>query len=136
MSLLDFLGFGSRRRTALRVFDAALVAGKVNPAYVDDGMRYVVYKWASEEESAFGLDPGHVDRRMTEAARLLSFVVLGPVETEREFGPDARQRGEAGLARALAEDGDDTFEARMIKLALARGIAAAEIVAQLELAEN
>ena len=135
MSLLDFLDFGSRRRSALRGFDAALVAGKVNPAYVDDGMRYIIYKWATEEEAAFGLDPGHLDRRMAEAAGILSFCVLGPVEIEREVGPAARQRGEEAFARALASDGDDTFEARIVKLALARGIAAPEIAAQVELAD-
>ena len=135
MSLLDFLGFGSRRRTALRGFDAALVAGKVNPAYVDDGMRYIVYQWASEEAATFGLDPGHLDRRLAEAAGVLSFCVLGPTETERELGPAARQAGEEALARALAPDGDDSFEARIVKLALARGIAAPEIVDRIELSD-
>ena len=135
MSFLDFLGFGSRRRAALRGFDAALVAGQVNPAYVDDGMRYVIYKWATEEEAAFGLDPGHLDRRMAEAAGVLSFCVLGPTETERELGPKARRRGEEALARALATDGDDSFEARLLKLALARGIAAPEIADRIELSD-
>ncbi len=136
MSLLDFLGLGSRRRTALRGFDAALVAGEVNPAYVDDGMRYIIYKWATEEEAAFGLDPSHLDRRMIEAAGVLSYCVLGPTEMESIFGPEARKRGEDVMARALAPDGDETFEARIVKLALARGIAAAEIAEQVELAET
>jgi hypothetical protein len=81
MSLLDVLGLGSKRRTALRGFDAALEAGKVNPAYVDDGMRFLIYKWATDEEAAFGLAAAHVDRRLAEAAALLSLWVLGPNET-------------------------------------------------------
>ena len=109
----------------MRGFDAALVAGKVNPAYVDDGMRYAVYKWATEEEAQMGADTGYVDRRLAEAAALLSFCVLGPADTEAEFGPARRAENQQRFARALAEDADASFDARVIKLALARGIAAA-----------
>jgi hypothetical protein len=129
MALFEFLGFGSKRRAALRAFDAALVAGKVNPAYVDDGMRYAIYGWATDEAAALGDDPGHADRRLAQAAALMSYCVIGPSDTDTELGPAARAERAAWFESALAPGNDDSFEARIVKLALAKGIACAEITA-------
>jgi hypothetical protein len=133
MAFFDFFGFGSKRRTALRGFDAVLRAREVNPAYVDDGMRYIIYKWVTEEEVALAMDPGYVDRRLAEAAQLLAFCVLGAAEAEREFGAAWRAEQERKFDSALPAEADASFEARIVKLALARGIAAPEIVATVEL---
>lgn len=133
MTWMESLGFGSKRRSALRAFDAALAAGKVNPAYMDDGMRYAIYRWATEEEAAFDVDSGYVDRRLAEAAALMSFCVIGPADTEAEFGAAARSVRQARFDAALAEANDAGFDARIVKLALAKGIAAPEITALVDL---
>ncbi len=133
MSWMETLSLGSKRRSALRTFDAALAAGKVNPAYVDDGMRYAVYRWATEEETALDADSGYVDRRMTEAAALMSFCVIGAPDTEEEFGVEMRAVREQRFETAMLEANDESFDARVVKLVLAKGIAAADIVARVDL---
>ena len=133
MSWMETLGLGSKRRSALRLLDAALAAGKVNPAYVDDGMRYVIYRWATEEETALGAGSGYMDRRMTEAAALMSFCVIGAADTESEFGADVRADRERRFEAALSAENDESFDARLVKLILAKGIAAADITARVDL---
>lgn len=133
MTWMESLGLGSKRRSALRTLDAALSAGKVNPAYVDDGMRYAIYRWATEEEAVLGADSGYVDRRMKEAAALMSFCVIGAADTEAELGADARAERERRFEAALLEANDESFDARLVKLVLAKGIAAADITARVDL---
>jgi hypothetical protein len=127
----DFFGFGSRRRTALQGFDRALTDLEVNPAYVDDGMRFLVYKWAEQELALLPEDdPGLMDRRLREAAELISFCVLGPAETDSMWGPEVRRQRQQRFDAALGDPGADTMDANLIKLALAKGIAAPDIAAQ------
>jgi hypothetical protein len=129
----EFFGFSSKRRTALRAFDAALVAGEVNPAYVDDGMRYAVFKWASAEQEDRGGDTRHLDWRMADAAAMISFYVLGPAETENVFGGDTRRARETRFRDVLATGDEDAFDARLLKLVLAKGIAAPDIASEVSL---
>ena len=117
--LLDIFG-GSRRRAALQLFDRTLIELEVNPAYVDDGMRYAVYKWALE----IG---GDIDRIMRDAAALISYCVLGATETEALWGPAVRNARQARFDHVLDNGEDDTFDARLIKLVLAKGVAASDI---------
>ena len=127
---LDFLGFDSKRRTALKGFDQALTALEVNPAYIDDGMRYLVYKWVEEEEAAQALPgPGLMDRRLQEAATLISYCVLGPTETEAVWGDTVRAERGRRFEAALANGHDEDFDVRLIKLVLTKGVAAPEISA-------
>jgi hypothetical protein len=116
---LDIFG-GSQRRAALQLLDRTLGQLEVNPAYVDDGMRYAMYKWALD-------DGGDVDRTMQDAAALISFCVLGAAETEAIWGAAVRQAREARFDAVLANNEDETFDARVIKLILAKGVAAADI---------
>ena len=126
----EFIGFGSKRRTAIKSFDKALTALEVNPAYIDDGMRFLVYKWAEEEEEALPIpDPGAIDRYLLEAAALISYCVLGPAETESVWGSDVRAERGQRFEAALADGSDDVFDVRVIKLVLAKGIAAPDVSA-------
>jgi len=126
---LDIFG-GSKRRAALLLFDRTLTQLEVNPAYVDDGMRFAVYKWAMLLASENG---AAMDYLMREAAALVSFCVLGPAETEVLWGPEVRSAREARLDAVLARNEEDTFDAMLIKLTLAKNIAAPDIRARVAL---
>jgi hypothetical protein len=135
----DFLGFGNRRKWALQAFDRALDEYEVNRAYVDDGMRYAVYKWALIEEGRIApADFGTLDRIMREAAAMISFCVLGPAETEQVWGEQERAQRQARFDAALARADEENFEVKIIKLVLAKGVAAPDIRAQasLETSDN
>ena len=85
----------------LQTLERALATQEVNPAYVDDGMRYLIYKWAEAEEAALPLpNPGLIDQRLREAAELISYCVLGPAETLATWDAETcavrRGRFEAG----------------------------------------
>ena len=129
----EFLGFGSKRRTALRAFDRALSDLQVNPAYIDDGMRYAIYKWVTDEEADLNADPGYVDRRMTAAAALISFCVLGFSETTEVWGETVAAERRHRFDAVLAASDNDGFDTRIIKLVLAKGIAAPDIAAAVTL---
>ena len=125
----DFFGFGSRRRTAIQVLDKALDDNEVNRAYIDDGMRFAIYKWA---EDLTGRD-GTPDQILKDAAALISFCVLGKAETVALWGDVVAADREARFDAVLAKDEDDTFDARLIKLVLAKGNAAEDIRARVSL---
>ena len=107
MSWMETLGLGSKRRSALRTLDAALVAGKVNPGYMDDGMRYAIYRWATEEEEALDVDASYVDRRMADAAALMSYCVIGSADTAVEFGDAVRAERERRFEATLLAGNDE-----------------------------
>lgn len=130
LGFFDFFGFGSRRRTAIQGLDKALDDLEVNRAYIDDGMRFAIYKWAEEEERR-GATP--VDRAMKDAAALISFCVLGKAETAAIWGDEVAAAREARVDAVLANGEDETFDAKVIKLVLAKGNAAADIRARLDL---
>ena len=133
----DFLGFGNRRKWALDVFDRALTEFEVNRAYIDDGMRYAVYKWALIEEGRTPpADYAALDRIMRDAAGMISFCVLGPAETERIWGPRKREQRQAHFDAALAKADEETFDVKLIKLVLTKGVAAPDIRAQAGLEET
>lgn len=117
----DFFPFGSRRRTAIQVLDKALDDNEVNRAYIDDGMRFAIYKWAEEHSD------GSPDQLLKGAAELISFCVLGLAETAALCGPDVAAARAARFDAVLANGEDDTFDARIIKLVLTKGNAAADI---------
>jgi len=129
LGFFDFFG-GSKRRSAIQLFDRTLTQCEVNPAYVDDGMRFAIYKWASlvaaESNEA-------MDHLMRGAAEMISFCVLGAVETESQWGASVRAEREARFAAVLARGDDDSFDSMLIKLTLAKDIAAPEIRARVSL---
>lgn len=129
--LLDIFG-GSKRRSALLLFDRSLTQWEVNPAYVDDGMRFAIYKWADTYAQATASSVV-IDDVMRAAAEMISYCVLGTAETEAQWGPALCAEREARFAAALAKDDDDSFDAMLIKLVLAKGIAAPDIRARVGL---
>ncbi len=120
--LSDIFG-SSSRRAALQLFDRTLTELEVNPAYVDDGMRYAIYKWALEAG-------GDIDRTMRDAAALVSFCVLGAAETEALWGAAVRNARQTRFDHVLDNNEDDTFDARIIKLVLTKEVAASDIRAR------
>jgi hypothetical protein len=130
----NFPGFGSKRRTALEAFGRALTALEVNPAYIDNGMRFLIYKWAEQEEAALPApDPGLIDRRLANAATLISYCVLGAAETEAQWGSQVRLERQQRFETALASGNENAFDVRLIKLVLAKGVAAPDIAAVAQL---
>ena len=126
----DFLGFGNRRRWALQALDRGLTDLEVNPAYIDDGMRYAIYKWAVEEEARAAADHTTLDRMMRDASALISFCILGAAETEALWGATVRTARQARFDAVLSNNEDDTFDARLIKLVLTKDVAAPDIRAR------
>ncbi len=122
---MDIFG-GSKRRAALHLLDRTLTQWEVNPAYVDDGMRYAVYKWANAYAEAQA-SPVLIDDVMRAAAEMISYCVLGPAETEAQWGPALCAEREARFAEALSRGAEDSLDVMMIKLVLAKGIAAPDI---------
>jgi hypothetical protein len=130
---LDFLGFGSKRRWALQLLDRSLGELEVNPAYLDDGMKYIIYDWAIEEEQRAEGAEGAFDFAIRDAAALLSFCILGPEETEELWGSVVRAAREIRFNTVLDRGEDETLDARLIKLVLAKGLAAPDIRARVKL---
>jgi hypothetical protein len=130
LGFFDFLGFGSKRRSALQLFDRTLVQMEVNLAYIDDGMRFAIFKWASAMANESG---DTLDHLMREAAALMSFCVLGPAETETLWGAETRAAREARFQAVLDRAEEDSFDAMLIKLTLAKAIAAPDIRARVGL---
>ena len=133
LGFFDFFGFGSKRRSALQLFDRTLVNLEVNLAYIDDGMRFAIYKWANALSQNSG---AALDHLMREAAAMISYCVLGPAETEAQWGPEVRAEREARFSGVLARGEEDTFDAMLIKLTLAKDIAAPDIRARAGLIEE
>jgi hypothetical protein len=133
----DFLGFGNRKRWALEALDRALGEFEVNRAYMDDGMRYAIYNWArAEEERIAPADFSALDRILREAAALVSYCVLGAAETTELWGAEVQGQREARFSAVLANEDADTFDARIIKLVLAKGVAAPDIRARVDLEQD
>lgn len=133
--ILDFFG-GSKRRSALQLLDRTLTTLEVNPAYIDDGMRFAIYRWAQTAAADTVSEHGVIDELMRRAAALISFCVIGPAETEAQWGASVRAEREARFDAVLANDEDETFDAKLIKLVLAKGIAAPDIQARVALEDG
>ena len=129
VSFWDFLGIGSKRRSALQAFDGALTRLEVNPAYLDDGMRFLIYKWAEAASGGADEASSRVDLHLSKAAELISYCVLGPTETEALWGAAVRQERQQRFDDALAHGHAESFDVGIIKLVLAKGAASPEISA-------
>lgn len=132
IDIVDFFG-GSKRRSALQLFDRTLAALEVNPAYVDDGMRFAIYRWARSAAENTMSENGVIDGLIREAAALISFCVLGPAETEAQWGAGVRQERETRFNAVIEVGDDESFDAKVIKLVLAKGIAAPDVLARVSL---
>lgn len=132
LGFLDFFG-GSRRRAALQLLDRTLTALEVNPAYVDNGMRFAIFRWAQDAAAGTVAEEGVMDALMREAAALISYCVIGPAETEAQWGAETRAAREARFSAAIDSADDNGFDVRLVKLVLAKGIAAPDIRARVDL---
>lgn len=132
---LDIFG-GSRRRAALALLDRSLASLEVNPAYIDDGMRFAIFRWAQEAAAGAVSESGVMDALMRRAAETISFCVIGPAETEAQWGAGVRAEREARFEAVLDGGEDETFDAKLIKLVLAKEIAAPDILARVSLEET
>jgi hypothetical protein len=135
VTIQDFFG-GSKRRSALQLLDRSLGELEVNPAYIDDGMRFAIYRWAQEAAAGTVSESGVMDGLMRRAAELISFCVIGPAETEAQWGAGVRAEREARFDAVLASADEETLDARLIKLVLAKAIAAPDIQARVSLEEG
>jgi hypothetical protein len=134
-SIADFFG-GSKRRAALQLLDRTLTSLEVNPAYIDDGMRFAIYRWAQEAAAGTMSEHGVIDGLMRHAAELISFCVIGPAETEAQWDAGVRAEREARFDAVLAAGDEENFDAKLIKLILAKGVAAPDIRARVSLEES
>lgn len=134
VSIIDFFG-GSKRRSALQLLDRTLSDLQVNPAYIDDGMRFAIFRWAQTAAADTISESGVIDALMRQAATMISFCVIGPAETETLWGAQVRAEREARFDAAIEGD-DEDFEAKLIKLVLAKGIAAPDIQARVSLEQD
>jgi hypothetical protein len=134
VSVQDFFG-GSKRRSAVQLLDRMLDTFGVNPASLDDGMRFAIYRWAQAAAAGTVSEEGVVDGLMREAAALISFCIIGPAEVEATWGADVRAEREARFEAVLASGDDESFDVKLIKLVLAKGIAAPDIQARVSLEE-
>jgi hypothetical protein len=135
VSIADFFG-SSKRRAALQLLDRTLTSYEVNPAYIDDGMRFAIFRWAQEAAAGTMSEHGVTDALMREAAAMISFCVIGPAETEALWGAAIRAEREARFDAVLASGDEETFDAKLIKLVLAKDIAAPDILARVGLEED
>lgn len=135
LDIVDFFG-GSKRRSALKLLDRALATSEVNPAYVDDGMRFAIFRWAQAAAKDTISEEGVIDALMREAAAMISFCVIGPAETEAQWGAGVRQEREARFNAVLESGDDESFDAKLMKLVLAKGIAAPDILERVSLDET
>lgn len=132
VNILDFFG-GSKRRAALQLLDRTLIEFEVNLAYIDDGMRFAIYRWSQVAAADAAADNTVIDALMRHAAALISFCVIGPAETESLWGAATRDERARRFDAVLANGEDDTFDAKLIKLVLAKDIAAPDIRARVGL---
>ncbi len=136
VSIIDFFG-GSKRRSALQLLDRTLGELEVNPAYIDDGMRFAIFRWAQAAAADTVSENGVLDGLMREAAAMISFCVIGAAETETLLGANARVERDARFHAAIdGGDDDESFDAKLIKLVLAKGIAAPDILARVSLEQD
>lgn len=131
---LDFLGFGSKRKTAFQVLDQEWIAMDIDIRRIDSGVRQLIYQWAREdgETEKEALDPILLD-----IATFSGYLMLGPELGMRPFGPEGLAAMSERLDKALAEDaaahgspGDKpqpSRDVRIVKLILATKLADRDI---------
>ena len=134
---LDFLGFGSKRKTAFRALDREWLPLDIDIRRVNDGVRQLLYQWAREQ----GDHRGETDMCLLDLAMFSGFLMLGPELAARPFGKEGLAAMQARFDQALlAADhdsvSDDPLDVRVIKLVLASGLADRDIEALVALEQD
>jgi len=117
-----FLG----RSTAMRVLDDALRAASLHPLLVPEPVKLTVIELTKKHRAA---EPQ--DRVFNYAARLLAYCTLGHDQFADSNGTKEAELADQRVETAL-EDGD-TFDAKLILLALHAGIISPEIADRIDL---
>ena len=135
---LDFLGFGSKRKTAFRILDLEWAALDLDVRIIDNGVRQLLYQWAVEST----VYEDDTDRLLLDLANFAGFLMRGPERAERLLGPDRlaamEQRVEEAVALAAQpqKEDEESLDIRVIKLMLTAGLADSGIQAAVSLDEN
>ena len=134
---LDFLGFGSKRKTAFRVLDREWLALDVDIRRIDDGVRQLLYQWSRERGDLHE----ETDFHLVDLAMFSGFLMLGPELAARPLGQDGLATMEARLDHALSTAEDvggvgEPIDIRVIKLVLASKLADRDIDAMVTLEQD
>ena len=134
---LDFLGFGSKRKTAFRVLDREWAALDIDIRRIDDGVRLLLYQWSRER----GDLQGNTDFHLVDLALYSGYLMLGPELGARPFGKDGLAAMEARLEQALSTAENvggisEPVDIRITKLILASKLADRDIEAIVTLEQD
>jgi len=123
---LDFLGFGSKRKTAFRVLDVAWNTADIDVRTIDNGVRHLLFQWAEEAAQS----PDHVDWMLKDYAAFTGFLMRGPELSLRALGHDGITAMTTRLNEAIqadTTDEDQPIDVRLVKLVFAAGLADQDI---------
>ena len=134
---LDFLGFGSKRKTAFRVLDREWTAMDIDIRRVDDGVRHLLYQWSRERGDLHG----NTDFHLVDLAMFSGFLMLGPELAARPLGKDGLSAMESRLEQALSTAENlggpgEPVDIRVTKLILASKLADRDIEAIVALEQD
>jgi len=120
--LFDMLG----RSGAVRALDDALRASGVHPLLVPDPVKLTVISLSKKRADASGQDAAFAD-----AAKLLAYCMLGHEQFAASNSAEDADHVEKRVDAALDEG--DTFDAKLILLALHSGLISPEIADLIDL---
>lgn len=120
---LDFLGFGSKRKSAFGLLDREWSAMDVDLRTIDDGVRQLLYSWAQQTAES----PDHMDALLTDWARFTGYLMRGPELSERGLGESVTAAFGARLETAMTDRDEDAIDVRLVKLILATQLADRDI---------
>jgi len=129
---LDFLGFGSKRKSAFRLLDREGGALDVDLRTVDDGIRQLLYQWAQQDAES----TDHLDALLTDWAMFTGYLMRGPELSKRGLGSLTVTEFAARLENAVSNQDQESIDVRLIKLILATGRADRDIAAVIGLEDD
>ena len=134
----DFLGFGSKRKTAFRLLDLEWEALDIDVRQIDNGVRQLLYQWTLDSI----IYEKDTDQILLDLANFSGFLMRGPERAERALGREGAKKMNMRLKEGIeasAQDHDtetDTLDVKIIKLILAAGLADSEIEELISLDER
>jgi len=117
------------KSAAMNALDDALRASGVHPVLVPEAVKLTVIRLQKREAAA-----GPPDLALGEAAELLAFCILGRDPFVENNGVRPADRAERRVEAAIAAG--DSFDARLILLALHAGLIAPDIADRIEVEDR